>query len=60
MWDRSRKLEKKRGKNTQMQRVVCMCVYLIEFCQKDEWMDSERQDYDDMPQVCVARHKMKV
>lgn len=28
--------------------------------QKDERMDAERQDDDDMPQVCVARHKMKV
>lgn len=33
-----------------MERVVC--VHPIECCQKDERMDSERQDYNDMPSVC--------
>lgn len=37
-----------------------MCVHPIKCCQKDEEVDSERQDDDGMPRVCVARHEMKV
>lgn len=58
MWDRSRKRTKKRGAKTPKRRELG--VHPIECCQKDERMDCERQDGDDMSQVCVARHKMKV
>lgn len=36
---------------------ICVCVHSIECCQKDERINSERQGYDERPQVCVTRHK---